>query len=231
MKPLLVVRHQATAPLGILEEVFEQDRIPWRYHDCWTGAPVPDIGELSGLVVLGGAMNADEVDAYPYLSDVRRLMRRAVDEERPVLGICLGAQILARAAGAEVYPAPTREIGFVPVESTEVHDDVLEPFAPTSRVFQFHEDTVAPPAGADVLFTGDDVAVQAFRLGTSAYGVQFHFEVTMREVNAWCDEVDDLEAEWGMSKNAVLQQAQAELAPQQDAGREVARRFARLLPA
>ena len=226
---MLVIRHQETAPLGVLEDVFDREGVAWSYHDCWTGEALPDLTDLSGLVVLGGAMNADEVDEYPYLLGVRELMRAAVDEDRPVLGICLGAQILARAMGAEVTPSPTREVGFVEVESTGLEDDLLEPFAPSSRVFQFHEDTPTLPRDAELLFTGRDVEVQAFRIGTKTYGVQFHFEVTMREVDAWCDEVPDLQAEWGISKEAVLHQAQAELHSQQDAGREVARRFARLI--
>jgi GMP synthase-like glutamine amidotransferase len=229
VKPLLVVRHEKTAPLGILEREFERENIAWRYHDCWTAAALPDIADVSGLVVLGGSMNADEFDDYPYLLEVRRFMKAAVEKERPVLGICLGAQMLGRALDAAVYPSPRREIGFVNVRVAGKDDDLLAPFAPSSRVFQFHEDTVSLPPDSELLFTGDDIEVQAFRVGARAYGVQFHFEVTMAEVEAWCDEVADLEAGWGMSKESVLQQAQAELEPQQEKGREVARRFAALL--
>jgi GMP synthase-like glutamine amidotransferase len=229
VKPLVCVRHQVTAPLGIIEEVLDREGVEWRYHDCWNGPKPPDVDEVSGLVVLGGAMNADEVDAYPYLAGIRDLVRAAVEVGRPVLGICLGAQILGRALGGDVSRAPKREIGFVEVESTGVPDGLLEPFAPKTRVFQFHEDIVSLPEGAELLFTGREVAVQAFRFGTSAYGIQFHFEVTMREVDAWCGEVVDLEEQWGASKQDVLQQARAELDRQQQAGREVALRFVRLV--
>lgn len=229
MESLVVVRHQATAPLGIVEEVLEHEGVPWRYHDCWTVDPLPAASDMSGLVVLGGAMNADEVEAYPYLVGVRELMREAVDLGLPVLGICLGAQILARALGAEVYRAPKRELGFVPVRATGVGDDILAPFAPASRVFQFHEDACALPEGAELLFTGDEIEVQAFRWGARAYGVQFHFEVTVREIDAWCDEVDDLEGEWGLTKEEVLEQASSMLGDQQRAGQEVAGCFARLV--
>ena len=227
MKPLAVIRHQETAPLGIIEEVFEQEGVPWHYHDCWTNAPLPSVDDVSGLVVLGGAMNADEVEDFPYLLGVRDLVRDVAQKERPVLGICLGAQTLALALGADVYRAPERELGFLEVTETGIEDEILAPFSPSSRVFQFHEDTCSLPEGAELLFTSRDVAVQAFRWGRKAYGIQFHLEVTMREIEAWCDEVDDLEGSWGMSKQEVLEQANQYLGTQQRAGRDLATRFAR----
>ena len=172
-------------------------------------------------------MNADEVEEYPYLLGLRDLMRDAVQRERPVLGICLGAQILARALGADVYRAPKRELGFLEVTGTGIEDEILAPFSPSSRVFQFHEDTCSLPRGAELLFTSQDVAVQAFRWGRKAYGIQFHLEVTTREIETWCDEVDDLQGRWGMTKQEVLKQADQFLVTQQRAGRDVAMRFAR----
>ena len=91
----------------------------------------------------------------------------------PVLGVCLGAQVLTRAVGAEVREG-TPEIGFLPVKATSagMEDRVLAAFAPTATVFQFHEDECLLPAGAERLFAGEEVRVQAFRAGTNAYGVQ-----------------------------------------------------------
>lgn len=228
MKPVICVRHQENAPLGVIQQILEQERVPWRYHDCWTEPGPPDLTEASGLILLGGAMNADEVDGYPYLRGIRDVARRAVETGKPLLGICLGAQILSRALDGEVYRAPQRELGFIEVTSTGVDADVLDVFAPKSKVFQFHEDTCSLPEGAELLLTGRDVAVQAFRVGPKAYGVQFHFEVTTSEIEAWCDEVIDLEADWGLPKSVILDQARSELDQQQSAGREVTRRFLRL---
>lgn len=229
MKPLLCVRHQATAPLGIIEGVLDEQGVGWRYFDAWREPALPRAADLSGLLVLGGEMSAGDVGAHAYLDPLRDLVRDSVDAELPVLGICLGAQILARALDADVYRAPVKEIGWREVRATGVPDRVLEPFAPRSRVFQFHEDTFSLPPGADLLFSGDEVAVQAFRVGDRTYGVQFHFEVTENEIEAWCDETPDLEASWGMSKAEVMAQADAELATQQKAGREVARRFSEIV--
>lgn len=192
---------------------------------------MPEVSEVSGLVVLGGEMNADDLEDYSFLRRVRELVREAVEEEVPVLGVCLGAQILTRALGAEVRPAPRREIGFLPVKATAagMDDPVLAPFAPEARVFQFHEDTCELPEGAELLMEGEDVPVQAFRVGESAYGVQFHFEVTPEIVAAWCDEVPDLEESWGRSKQAVLAEASIHLGEQQAAGSQAADAFLRLL--
>jgi GMP synthase (glutamine-hydrolysing) len=226
------VRHDVTAPLGILAGVIDEAGLEWRYVDCWEDPRLPEVSEMSGLVVLGGAMNADDVSTYPYLGPLRTLMRAAVDADLPVLGICLGAQVLARAMGAAVYRSPVKEVGFHDVNATDqtLSDLVLAPFAPQSRVFQFHEDACALPDGAELLFTGTDVAVQAFRVGERAYGVQFHFEVTRAEVDAWCDDTPDLETSWGTTKAALLGQADDLLEPQQTRGREVMKRFLALLP-
>ena len=231
MKPLACIRNQASVPLGIIEEVLDEQGVEWRYVDAWNGADLPDLTEISGLLVLGGEMNADDLGGYPHLEPVRSLMREATDGGLPVLGICLGAQLLARSLGAEVHPAPIKEIGFVEVEAAGngSKDSILEPFAPSARVFQFHEDTCTLPVGAELAFTGSDVEVQAFRVGERAYGVQFHFEVTTTEVAAWCDATPDLERTWGATKEGLLAQAETHLGRQQAAGREVARRFTDLL--
>jgi GMP synthase (glutamine-hydrolysing) len=227
IKPLLCIRHQENAPLGIIEDVISRSDIPWRYVDAWSSNEMSDVSEVSGLIVLGGEMNADDLDGYPFLRRVRDLTREAVDNEVPVLGVCLGAQILTRALGAEVRSAPRREIGFLPVKATAagMDDPVLAPFAPEMKVFQFHEDTCELPQGAELLMEGEDVRVQAFRIGRTAYGVQFHFEVTPEIIAVWCDEVPDLEDRWGRSKQAILTEAETLLSAQQTAGQEAGDAF------
>jgi GMP synthase-like glutamine amidotransferase len=228
MKPLLCLRQQANVPLGIIESVLSEKKVEWRYADCWTGGDLPDLSDVSGLIVLGGTMNANEVDEFPHLVQVREVMREAVATGKPLLGICLGVQLLSRALGGDVYAAPVKETGFLEVEAVG-KDTLLDPFAPRSRVFQFHEDTCTLPAGAELLFTSDDIAVQAFKAGERAYGVQFHFEVTTTEITSWCDATPDLETTWGTSRQELLDQAHHHLEQQQRTGREVARRFIDML--
>lgn len=227
---LACVRNQPTCPLGVIEDVVAASGVEWRYVDAWS-EPLPALTEVTGLIVLGGAMNADEVGAHPHLGPLRDLMGSAAREGVPVLGVCLGAQILARALGAAVYRAPKKEIGFVEVRATEAgtRDELVEPFAPRSLVFQFHEDAVELPAGAEPLFEGDDVSVQAFRYANKAYGIQFHLEVTEAEIARWCDDIADLETVWGATKDGLLDQAARCLPAQQEMGRATAERFLKLL--
>jgi GMP synthase (glutamine-hydrolysing) len=231
MLPVVCVRNQPSAPLGIIEDVLRAEKVPWRYFDVWSDPGTPPMSDVSGLIVLGGEMNVDQLDRHPFLTAVRRMTLEALESDKPVLGICLGAQVLTRVLGSEVHRSPVKEIGFLPVRATAEgsRDPVMSPFAPEARVFQFHEDACALPEGAQLLFTGDDVSVQAFRMGESAYGIQFHFEVTGEEIAAWCDETPNLEEGWGTSKEKVISEAEESLAAQQETGREATRRFLELL--
>jgi GMP synthase-like glutamine amidotransferase len=188
MKPVLGVRNDRDDTLGITAAVLGEAGVPLVRLDAFE----PDVGwpaleEIGGLIVFGGEMNVDETDKHPYLLRQRDLMRRAVDAGLPVLGICLGAQMLARAFEARVYRASVRELGFKPVRVTDLgqRDGLLSAFQTGDRVFQWHEDTFDLPAGAELLVAGDDVPIQAFRLGGKAWGVQFHFEVDADGVEAW----------------------------------------------
>ena len=230
MKPIVVLRHQPSAPLGIAADALDDAGAPWTYLDVWTDASWPDPAQTSGLIALGGEMNVDRIEDYPFLERGRAMLASAVARDVPVLGICLGGQLLARALGAEVKPSPVREVGFCDVTATEAgrSDPVLSAFAPGMPVFQFHEDSFDLPDGAELLFEGDLVRNQAFRFGRAAYGVQFHFEVTEAIVAKWCDETPDLEEEWGATKEQLVSEARALLPAQQAAGEQAVRAFVSL---
>jgi GMP synthase (glutamine-hydrolysing) len=231
--PIVVIRFQPSAPLGIAAHALDESGAEWRYLDVFEPVDWPELDDIGGIIALGGGMNVDRVDEYPFLSMGRGLLVRAVENSVPILGICLGAQMLARALGAEVRPASMRVVGWYEVRSTAAGatDPVLSPFAPKSRVFYFHEDAFELPDGADLLFQGDIVGNQAFRFGTSAYGIQWHLEVTEKIVADWCDETPDLEPAWGVTKAALLKQALNRLPAQQAAGSEAVKGFARLCEA
>jgi GMP synthase-like glutamine amidotransferase len=152
-----------------------------------------DLDEAAGLVVLGGPMNVDEGDLYPFLRSELTWIREAIARHVPVLGICLGAQLLAKSQGASVYRNPVKEIGWYEIELTrEVAEDPLfAGLAPRQTVFQWHGDTFDLPPGAVHLAQGASCRHQAFRVGRSAYGLQFHAEMTASLVEEWLDDEEN----------------------------------------
>lgn len=182
-----VIRHVEIEDLGYLGEAFERNGIRSRYVDAEStpGEQLPAVG--GGLIVLGGPMSVYEADRYPYLSAEIELIRGCLAEGRPVLGICLGAQLLAAAADARVYRGKRgKEIGWAAVQLTEVGvDDPLWAGFPHDFItFHWHGDTFDLPAGAELLARTEGY-VQAFRLEPMAYGVQFHPEVVPAQLESW----------------------------------------------
>jgi len=148
------------------------------------GQPLPAPEEVAGAVVMGGPMNVDEVGRFPALAAERAWLAEAVARELPVLGICLGAQLLARALGAAVGPGEGPEIGFAPVEVGDPDDPVLGGLAPSTEVLHWHGDVFELPDGARPLASSARTEHQAFRLG-NAWGALFHPEADFALVEAW----------------------------------------------
>jgi GMP synthase (glutamine-hydrolysing) len=149
------------------------------------GHPLPAHDEIAGAVVMGGPMNVDDVDRFPAFATEREWLAEAVAGEMPVLGICLGAQLLARALGAEVRPGE-REIGFAPVEVTDAADPLLGRLAPRTEVLHWHGDCFDLPDSAEHLASSERTVCQAFRAG-NAWGVLFHPEADVALVEAWME--------------------------------------------
>jgi GMP synthase (glutamine-hydrolysing) len=231
LRPLACLRHEEPDDLGIGEAVLAAEGVPIEYVDLWRQGP-PPLTEVSGLVVLGGDMNADDVAHFPFLSSERDLLAEAAAEGMPVLGICLGAQLLARALGAAVTRSPRRELGFFPVRPTDATgaDPLASCFQDGDLVFQWHRDTFALPNRATLLLEGDVVANQAFRAGARAWGFQFHLEVTQEELEKWFELAGPaLEREWDRTGDELRREASLYLPRLHERSEALFSRFAGLL--
>jgi GMP synthase (glutamine-hydrolysing) len=146
-----------------------------------------DVGRYAGLVVLGGPMNVDQADHYAHLLHEIEVIRAALAREIPILGICLGAQLLASALGAHVHPNPVREIGWYPLtlSPAAADDPLFQHLVPTIPVFQWHAYTFTEPQGTVHLASSSSCVNQAFRYRDFAYGLQFHLEVDAALIRRW----------------------------------------------
>jgi GMP synthase (glutamine-hydrolysing) len=160
------------------------------------GRPLPrPLDDYGAVVIFGGAMHADQDERHPWLREENMFLERLLDIGTPMLGVCLGAQLLARATHAPVFPAAEPEIGWYDVELTDAaaEDPVLGWLPPRFEAFQWHYYTHGLPAGAEEL-ARSKVCTQAFRLGERVWGVQFHPEVTLQQVEQWIAEEPDAAA-------------------------------------
>lgn len=152
----------------------------------WAGQPLPDAVDADALVVFGGEQAATDDHTHPYLPALARLMADYTAMDRPVLGICLGAQLLARAFGAANQLGTAREFGWTDVSLTAEgqRDPLLAALPPVFPIFEWHSDTFTLPHGA-VRLAVTPTAIQAFRIGRATYGTQFHFEASRAVVADW----------------------------------------------
>ncbi len=188
MHRLLVFQHVPHEILGTLDPLLRAAGFRIRYMNFGrTPDAVPDLDRYHGLIVLGGPMNCDEVHRHRHLVTEVDTIQRALADGKPVLGICLGSQLLARALGARVTKNPVKEIGWYDVSATPAgREDVLfRHFAASERIFQWHGDTFEIPDRAVHLATSADCVNQAFRHGDNAYGLQFHLEVDAPMIMRW----------------------------------------------
>jgi len=182
-----VIRHVEIEDLGYLGEALERGGISFRYIDAEALTREGPQLRADALIVLGGPMGAYDLEKHPCLAGEIELIRQRLQARRPVLGICLGAQLLAAAAGARVYRGASGvEIGWAGVELTQAGllDPLWAGFPRRFTSFHWHGDTFDLPNGAELLARSDRY-VQAFRLGRHAYGVQFHPEVVPPQLKDW----------------------------------------------
>ena len=183
---IFAFRHAAFEELGTLRPALEARGFEVESIELYEpGARVPEIAEAAGLVFMGGPMCAN--DDFPYLHREVELIREAVLLGTPVLGICLGSQLIAKALGASVHKSAMPEIGWFEIDLTTagLSDAVFAGAGNPLPVFHWHEDTFEVPPGAELLATAPACANQAFRRGRNIYGFQFHPEMTPAMIEDW----------------------------------------------
>jgi GMP synthase (glutamine-hydrolysing) len=188
MAKIYVLQHHSVENLGTIADALEGAALAWQYVRVDKDQPVPrDMKGAGGLIVMGGPMGVYQTERYPWLRDEMALINDAIARNIPVLGVCLGAQILAAALGAKVERNPNgKEIGWHPIRvaAAAKQDRLLCDLPETLTPFHWHGDIFELPTGAVSLASSEKTPCQAFRYGDKVWGFQFHFEVTSEAVGA-----------------------------------------------
>ncbi|MFA5059382.1 MAG: type 1 glutamine amidotransferase [Candidatus Omnitrophota bacterium] len=180
---ILIIKHIAVEGPGTIASFFQKKKT-LKTIELSAGDPLPrDLKGVEAVIVMGGPMNVDEEDKYPFLRDENIFIQNVLKKEIPYLGICLGSQLLAKASGAKVAKSPVEEIGWFKVSLEK--DPIFENLENNIDVFQWHGDTFDIPKSGKLLATATGCHHQALKVGTNAYGLQFHVEVTGRIIDSW----------------------------------------------
>ncbi|NJR66813.1 MAG: glutamine amidotransferase [Leptolyngbyaceae cyanobacterium CRU_2_3] len=191
MKKILLVVHQETSDPGLVGQILQENGYQLDVCCPASGAALPStLDSHAGVVVFGGPMSANDDATLPFIRAELDWIAIVLDAGKPYLGICLGAQLLARVLGAKVSPHPRelREIGYVPIQPSPVANN---PLAELTHVYHWHKEGFEIPAGATLLATGQVFANQAFRYGEMAYGTQFHPEMSRALIDKWVAKVPE----------------------------------------
>ena len=191
MKPIAIFRHSETEGPGYFATFLDGQRIPWQLIAIDRSERVPErAADYAGLCFMGGPMSVNDEAILPWLREEKQFIREAVKKGIPVLGVCLGAQLIASALGARIYTNRQKEIGWFPIEAVNTTTDVFR-FPAELEVFHWHGETFDLPAGAVHLARSEACAHQAFQIGRRTLALQFHLEVTHPAARAFVSNCGD----------------------------------------
>lgn len=183
---VLVLQHTPSENLGTIEDSLRGHQIGFEYIETYAGKSVPtDLAGKAGLIIMGGPMGVYEQAQFPFLPDELRLIESTLAQEKPILGVCLGSQLLASALGAEVKPGAKKELGWHAVTLSEAasRDALFAGVSTEIWAFHWHGDVFSLPRQAVGLASSKQTVHQAFRYGQNAYGILFHMEVTQAQIS------------------------------------------------
>ena len=192
---LTLIQNDQQVPSGNFLDWLRTLDLPVRIIEAYLGEELPSVDDSSAVIVLGGAMGVHDSSRYPYLLTVKSYIQQVVLREVPLLGICLGGQLLADVLGATVHSRKNGEMGLLSVTVLEsaISDPLFHEIPQSFTSFQWHNDSFEIPTGAICLASSPDCAHQAFRYGANQYGLQFHPEVSRDIVSRWIDSSADLD--------------------------------------
>lgn len=184
---ILIVQHAADESPGLLRSELERQNISYEIVHPYRGEPFKALDAFTHLIVMGGHMGVNDHSKYPWIQEELELIRKSIRADRPVLGICLGAQMIAAALGKPVRKHDVPELGWVPLKLTDQgrSDPVLKHVLQQPRMFQWHYDTFELPDEAVLLASSAACLNQAFRYKQNVYGLQFHPEVDALLLKLW----------------------------------------------
>lgn len=225
MKVLILKQVEIEGP-GIIGNCLTGGQIPHQILNLEQDPLFPKLDDFTHIVLLGGPMNVYEEDRYPFLRGEDLFIKEALQRGKKILGICLGAQLIAKALGATVRKSAVREIGWYHIQLTEEgKTDPLFSHMPESfAAFQWHEDTFDIPKSARLMATSYPVFHQAFRYGEGAYGLQFHLEVTPEMIHDWMKEYKET-TEVPFSREDILKNTAPKWTDYSNHGRRFVSRF------
>jgi GMP synthase (glutamine-hydrolysing) len=214
MAKIIVLQHHPAENLGTIADALQSSALAWQYVRVYEAQPIPqEIRGAGGLIVMGGPQTVYQLDRYPYLRDEIRLIEDGLKQDKPILGVCLGSQLLAAALGARVYHNNEREIGWFPVRlSSDAQSDRLIRGLPTEfMAAHWHSDAFDLPAGAVPLASSEKTALQGYRYGEKAYGLLFHVEMTEEILSALVAEFNEGLKRIGIDGDLILADARRHL--------------------
>lgn len=233
MRPVLLVTHMEPVEFGLLGDALAEQEVPVIHVPLDEGDRLPRLEKVSGIVSFGGTMGVPDADRYPFLREERDLLAAALAADVPILGLCLGGQVLSWAAGGSAVRMEARDLAWYPLSRSPaaVGDPLFEAWPDEALVLEWHLDQIVLPGSAAVIGDSAGPGASIFRAGPSAWGSQIHLELTPEILDAWlADPVMGTELRGVGLEPEEFRSRSGRLLPRQAAAaREVFRRFAKLV--